>query len=373
MSRLLAILDLSHALASTLHEVSDPSVAEQKIHWWHEELQRFASAASRHPATLRLQRAGFDQPQLVKPLLMPMLGILRANNEERFNNAADTVTFEQRLLEDYRARYRLSLGALALADAEHISRSPATSTNTTGTTALDPTATDSTDPGNTDSQRRGPASQPVWFQQLINGAAQAQEQEQEQDNNIASPSPPASPTSPRDQLLLGLAYVDRLRRFHRLYHHGLPVWPDTLYNQVDVSAASLQQPEHRQQSQVLQTQMIDHAASLLEPFTDAADAVAALKIRHPDRVDHMAKAQYPAGSTVASDGRAEVSARVLWDDCLCVLATLRSRQLRLWQRQQLDLLQSYSTLTPLRKSWISMRQHRALRKAHSRHNSQETA
>lgn len=50
--RLLARLSLIHALLTTLEEVQEPGVAERKVHWWHEELERLGRGAPRHPRTL---------------------------------------------------------------------------------------------------------------------------------------------------------------------------------------------------------------------------------------------------------------------------------------------------------------------------------
>ena len=43
-------LTLIHALSSSLDDVQEPTVAEKKIHWWHEELERLAKSTPRHPA-----------------------------------------------------------------------------------------------------------------------------------------------------------------------------------------------------------------------------------------------------------------------------------------------------------------------------------
>lgn len=44
-------LALTNEISGTLYDVSEPQVARQKIHWWHEELDRLLQGASRHPAT----------------------------------------------------------------------------------------------------------------------------------------------------------------------------------------------------------------------------------------------------------------------------------------------------------------------------------
>jgi hypothetical protein len=55
--RFLRRLALIQAMATTLDEVQEPSVAEKKIHWWHEELQRLHDGTARHPSTQLNQRA----------------------------------------------------------------------------------------------------------------------------------------------------------------------------------------------------------------------------------------------------------------------------------------------------------------------------
>jgi len=48
-------LHLIQALNSTLDDVQDPQVAQKKIHWWHEEIERMISTEARHPATKACQ------------------------------------------------------------------------------------------------------------------------------------------------------------------------------------------------------------------------------------------------------------------------------------------------------------------------------
>ena len=105
----LALLQLSQTLATTLHDVSEVSIAEKKIHWWHEEIERLQKGNPRHPAT-----------QAVLPLMhqyaLPAaawLSVLSANNDEKFINAADTDSLHTRLLQDYQTRIQMCLRVLS--------------------------------------------------------------------------------------------------------------------------------------------------------------------------------------------------------------------------------------------------------------------
>ncbi len=48
----LARLSLGRALDDALLDVTSPEVAHQKLHWWHEELDRLHDGRARHPETL---------------------------------------------------------------------------------------------------------------------------------------------------------------------------------------------------------------------------------------------------------------------------------------------------------------------------------
>ena len=50
--RFLTRLALVRTLLATLEEVQERAVAERKVHWWHEELERLRLGAPRHPRTL---------------------------------------------------------------------------------------------------------------------------------------------------------------------------------------------------------------------------------------------------------------------------------------------------------------------------------
>lgn len=88
-------LTLIHALSTTLDDVQDPQVAERKIHWWHEELQRMISGQARHPATQLCQdslRSGYRGESLADmendPGLEACLAILSSVSTSRYTPPA---------------------------------------------------------------------------------------------------------------------------------------------------------------------------------------------------------------------------------------------------------------------------------------------
>lgn len=105
-------LTLIKALTTTLDDVQEPQVAEKKIHWWHEELQRLTEGNARHPATQQNQ-------EHLRGLLMAQsacLEIVSAAATQRFTPAATTVENDTNIIKSYRAR--LALLAHALSGAE---------------------------------------------------------------------------------------------------------------------------------------------------------------------------------------------------------------------------------------------------------------
>lgn len=102
---IIQLLTLCKTLANTLLDVHEASVAEQKIHWWHEEITRLYNAKPRHPVT-RGAQSFIQQHQIDQAGL---LAILEANNSEKFINAATAQEFNERLLKDYGSRLRICL------------------------------------------------------------------------------------------------------------------------------------------------------------------------------------------------------------------------------------------------------------------------
>ena len=102
-------LALIAALASTLDDVQEPQVAEKKIHWWHEELQRLNDGCARHPAMQRNQEAlkGLDLAQAT------CLDIVSAAATQRFTPFSTNEENDTNLLLSFRARLALFSHALS--------------------------------------------------------------------------------------------------------------------------------------------------------------------------------------------------------------------------------------------------------------------
>lgn len=126
-STIYALLRVYQTLNDALVEVQEPAVAEQKIHWWHEEIDRLFEQQSRHPDCQRLQNTeGFRRLRECGNTRTRLLEIVAANNNEKFLNAADEDSFRQRMLSDYGNRIAIVLEVLGtteppLAYQEHIS------------------------------------------------------------------------------------------------------------------------------------------------------------------------------------------------------------------------------------------------------------
>jgi hypothetical protein len=102
------------ALTRTLDDVQEPTVAEQKIHWWHEELDRMYSGAARHPAVQACQ------PELTKnkPGQNACLQILSAISTVRFTPAATETEAKTLITNGYQPRLALLSHALTQHNSE---------------------------------------------------------------------------------------------------------------------------------------------------------------------------------------------------------------------------------------------------------------
>jgi phytoene synthase len=107
--RCIARLALGRALEDALLDVTTPEVAHQKLHWWHEELDRLHDGKARHPETVACADLAGDPAAREAAL-----NILGAAADERYTPAETT---EQ--LNDYVVRGSHSLAALVLAGLEH--------------------------------------------------------------------------------------------------------------------------------------------------------------------------------------------------------------------------------------------------------------
>lgn len=102
-------LGLINALVTTLDDVQEPQVAEKKIHWWHEELQRLREAQARHPAAKSCQAdlKGLEKAQAV------CLDILSVSSSQRFSPASTIEQSNQAITQSYLARLALLAHALS--------------------------------------------------------------------------------------------------------------------------------------------------------------------------------------------------------------------------------------------------------------------
>lgn len=132
-------LNLVNTLATTLDDVQEPQIAERKIHWWHEELQRLRDGVARHPATQACQSEllQLDAGQSA------CLSIVGAASTHRFTPADTESASNDILLQSYQPRLALlahglsndtqdlqtdshpELVAMAFARYEQLSRLPA--------------------------------------------------------------------------------------------------------------------------------------------------------------------------------------------------------------------------------------------------------
>ncbi len=114
-ARFIARLELLQALNSTLDEVQEATVAETKIHWWHEELQRMIDGEARHPATKACQPS--FQPSLAAgindPVLAACLSILSSVSTSRFTPAATDTEAATHMTQNYAAQLALLCHALS--------------------------------------------------------------------------------------------------------------------------------------------------------------------------------------------------------------------------------------------------------------------
>ncbi|ASJ75226.1 hypothetical protein [Granulosicoccus antarcticus] len=156
--RFIERLELVHALGTTLEAVHEPQVAERKIHWWHEELQRMSEGSARHPAAQACQSSlvlsnnpswpadqnnEADQTAIdAHPALNACLNIVSAASTMRFTPPSSEKEANALLEKNYLARMALlahalsdniddldlpghsSLAALALGKFEQLSRLP---------------------------------------------------------------------------------------------------------------------------------------------------------------------------------------------------------------------------------------------------------
>lgn len=107
-------LGMITALITTLDDVQEPQVAEKKIHWWHEELQRLNEGCARHPALKQCQESLQDQ-NLAQAAC---LDIISAVSTERFTPFTTNEAIETSQILSFRARLALLAHALSADSAD---------------------------------------------------------------------------------------------------------------------------------------------------------------------------------------------------------------------------------------------------------------
>lgn len=117
--RVIKTLNLVNVISTTLFDVTEPQVAEKKIHWWHEELARMSKRTARHPACVAAQEHLSGQNAV-----NACLSILSAAANERYTPPASEQDLSDMLTADYNARLFLMSHSL---DAQF----PATKFDTT--------------------------------------------------------------------------------------------------------------------------------------------------------------------------------------------------------------------------------------------------
>jgi hypothetical protein len=111
-------LNLLQSLNGTLDDVQDPEVAQQKIHWWHEELERMINGSARHPATQACQKSTQrSNTNLSKgesnPIMFACLAIMSSVSDVRFTPPATMQDRDEQLVKNFTARLALLSHALS--------------------------------------------------------------------------------------------------------------------------------------------------------------------------------------------------------------------------------------------------------------------
>lgn len=100
--RAMHTLRLIQTISTTLFDVTEPQVAEQKIHWWHEEIARMAKHSAGHPVCKATQDFLCNKPEL-----NACLSLLSTTASERFAPLATKSALDEHITSDYSARLTL--------------------------------------------------------------------------------------------------------------------------------------------------------------------------------------------------------------------------------------------------------------------------
>lgn len=116
--RFIRRLNLVHALSTTLDDVQEQDVAQKKIHWWHEELERMCQGESRHPSTKDCQAEAINVTKRYpkpseNPFLSTCLSLLSSVSTARLQPAETIAERDQQLIQNFQARLALLSHALS--------------------------------------------------------------------------------------------------------------------------------------------------------------------------------------------------------------------------------------------------------------------
>ena len=108
-TRFIDRLALIKALTTTLDDVQETQVAQKKIHWWHEELQRLFDGNARHPAT-QLNQTELQGEALAQTACLEIISVA---STQRFTAAETIAAGESELIRSFKARLALLAHALS--------------------------------------------------------------------------------------------------------------------------------------------------------------------------------------------------------------------------------------------------------------------
>ncbi len=299
-------LALVQALSSTLDEVHEPQVAERKIHWWHEELQRMMAGTARHPAAqacqssllvvdippwATLQNSEAEVASVTNnPALNACLNILSAASTMRFTPPTTDAVANNLLEQSYLARMALLAHALS-GDVDDLN-----------------------------------------LQQHSRIAARA------------------------------LGKHEQLSRLPQLIHRGQAVFSDALYKKHAIRPSDLAERIRIASESTSDTDSASqaHGSGKNDATPLAASRLAAIpvSIDKPGRQALLTDAiadTHADFKQALEDSETQARYRQAPLQPLWRLIALRERQLALWQQNSPDLLRERSTLTPLKKLFHAWR------------------
>ena len=261
------------AMTQTLLAVTEQHVAQSKLHWWHEEIDRLIAGNARHPAVQACQ----TELTGVQNARQHCLNLLSVAAQDRYSPAADDAELE--------ARLQLELGA----------------------------------------------------QLALMSHALLKDQRALEDDTYRFP-----------ELAIALGKVDRLLRLPKLLHRGYAVFSTACYAENKLTQADLAAGVR--------------VAGVTSGSNDASGGKTVrrqklLSTAINDANQSMQNAMSKPPCHLPGKHGAEES------DCidqpgmlpLVILASLRARQLHMWQRKPPDLLRERTTLTPVAKYLIAWR------------------